>query len=91
MKSAVFTFFYNWGSHIKESWSFLLAIVLIYLGAEMVIKHEAYAELFTSYPLPSVIWAIIVVVGIFYISILLIATLIMTVIRAIVRRVRSNG
>ncbi|QIW88635.1 hypothetical protein P59_037 [Bacillus phage P59] len=88
MKSTVFTFFYKWGNNIKESWGFLLAIVLIYLGVEMIVKNEAYGEMFTTYPLLSVIWAMIVVVGLFYIGTLLLLTLILTGIQYAVGRAR---
>jgi hypothetical protein len=85
MKSAVFYFFYNWGTQIKESWSIMLALVLIYLGIEMAVKHESYAALFSDHGLATTIYAIIVVLGIFYIGLLLIATLILTLLRTAVR------
>ena len=91
MRSAVFTFFYNWGSHIKEAWLIIMGAVFLYMTASMIYSWERYAEMFSNYTVMVNINATVMVFACFYIIALITVTLIMTVIRTIVRMVKTNG
>jgi hypothetical protein len=91
MRSAVFTFFYNWGSHIQEAWKFIIFAVAVYMTVNMVFNWSSFAELFSAHTVMVNISATVMVFTCFYIIALLGVTLIMTIIRTIIRMVKTNG